>query len=78
MPGVLTRLVSRGRAFNWIALLEAARFIYRHGRRSWDNLSPDERRRLGELVRKSRGLRSNLTEGERDHLWELVKKAATG
>ena len=74
----LARLVSRGRAINWIALFEAARFAYRHGRRSWDNLTPDERRHLGDLIRKSKGRRSNLTDLERERMWELVKKAATG
>jgi hypothetical protein len=76
MAGALTRLVTRGRAINWIALFEAARFVYRHGKRSWDNLTPDERSRLGELVRKSKGRRSNLTEAERERMWELVKKAS--
>ena len=78
MAGALSRLVSRGRAINWIALFEAARFAYRHGRRSWDNLTPDERRTLGELIRKSKGRRSNLTEVERERMWDLVKKAVTG
>ena len=78
MAGALSRLVSRGRALNWIALFEAARLVYRHGRRSWDNLTPDERRSLGELIRKSKGQRSNLTEVERERLWTLVKKAVTG
>jgi hypothetical protein len=78
MAGALTRLVARGRAINWIALLEAARFVYRHGKRSWDNLTPDERRNLGELIRKSKGRRSNLTAVERERMWDLVKKAATG
>jgi len=76
MAGALTRLVTRGRAINWIALFEAARFVYRHGKRSWDNLTPDERSRLGELVRKSKGRRSYLTEAERERMWELVKKAS--
>lgn len=78
MPGVLTRLVARGRAVNWLALYETARFVYRHGKERWDSLTPEERRRIGELVRKSRGRRSNLTQRERDRLWELVRKAATG
>lgn len=78
MSGALARLVSRGRAINWIALFEAGRFIYRHGKQRWDNLTPEERSTLGELVRKSKGRRSNLTERERDRLWELVKKAGTG
>ena len=76
MAGTLSRLVSRGRAVNWIALFEAARFVYRHGKQGWDSLTPDERRRLGELVRKSKGRRSNLTDAERERMWGLVKKAA--
>ena len=78
MARALTRLVTRGRAVNWIALYEAGRFLYKHGRERWDNLTPDERRRIGELVRKSKGRRSNLTQAERDRMWTLVKKAARG
>jgi hypothetical protein len=78
VAGPLPWLIARGRAINWIALFEAARFIYKHGKRRWDNLTPDERRRIGELVRKSKGRRSNLTERERDRLWALVKKAMAG
>ena len=78
MAGGLTRLVARGRAFNWLALYEVGMFLYRHGKRRWDDLTPDERRRLGELLRKSKGRRSNLSARERDRLWELVKKAALG
>jgi hypothetical protein len=71
-------LLTRGRAINWIALFEAGRFIYKHGKQRWDNLTPDERRRIGELVRKSKGRRSNLTDRERDRLWALVRKAMAG
>ena len=78
MAGPLPWLITRGRAINWIVLLEAARFIYKHGKQRWDNLTPEERRRVGELVRKSKGRRSNLTELERDRLWALVKKAMAG
>jgi hypothetical protein len=78
VPGLLTKVVSRGRAINWLALYETARFLYRHGKERWNNLTPAERRRLGELLRKSKGRRSNLTKAERDRLWSLVKKGATG
>lgn len=78
MAGPVSWIVTRGRALNWIALLEAGRFLYRHGKRSWDNLTPQERYRIGELVRKSKGRRSNLSGPERDQLWELVKKAGFG
>jgi hypothetical protein len=78
VAGPLGWLITRGRAINWIALFEAARFIYKHGKQRWDNLTPDERRRIGQLVRKSKGRRSNLTDRERDRLWALVKKAMAG
>ena len=78
MARALTRLVTRVGAVNWIALYEAGRFLYKHGRERWDKLTPEERRRIGELVRKSKGRRSNLTQAERDRLWALVKKAARG
>ena len=72
----LTRLVARGRAVNWIALFETARFVYKHGKQRWEHLTPDERRQLGELIRKSKGKRSNLNDTERDRMWRIVKKAA--
>jgi hypothetical protein len=78
VPNPLTRAVRRGRVVQWAALYEAAKFVYGHGRRMYDNLSPAERERLGQLMRKSRGRRSNLTERELRRVWELVKKAATG
>jgi hypothetical protein len=78
MAGGPTRLITRGRAIPWLALYQAAKWIYSHGRRAWENLEPGERDRIGELVRKSKGRRSNLTQRERDQLWSLVKKGATG
>jgi hypothetical protein len=78
MAGRLTSLVTRGRAINWIALYEAAKFVYGHGRRSWENLTPSERAEIGRMLRKSKGRSTNLTERERERLWTLVKKAATG
>ena len=78
MAGRFTSIVSRGRAVNWIALYEAAKLVYGHGRRSWDNLTPSERAEIGRMLRKSKGRSTNLTERERTRLWTLVKKAATG
>jgi hypothetical protein len=74
----MTSLVSRGRAINWIALYEAAKFVYGHGKRRWQNLTPSERAEIGRMLRKSKGRSTNLTDRERDRLWTLVKKAATG
>lgn len=78
MAGALTSLVARGRALNWLALYEAAKLIYRHGKQRWDNLTPSERAEIGRMIRKSKGRSANLTERERQRLWTLVKKAATG
>ena len=62
----------------WAAMYEAAKVIYGHGRRMYRNLSPAERERLGQLVRKSHGKRSNLNEREQRRVFELVRKAVTG
>jgi hypothetical protein len=78
MAGGLTSLVARGRALNWLALYEAAKLIYKHGKQRWDNLTSSERAEIGRMIRKSKGRSSNLTERERQRLWTLVKKAATG
>jgi hypothetical protein len=71
-------LIARARSIRWAALYEAGRVAYRYGKQGWHNLTPDERRSLGELLRKSRGRRANLSQRERDRIWALTKKAATG
>jgi hypothetical protein len=78
MASLLTRTVARGRAVQWAAVYETAKLLYRQGRRIYDNLSPAERERLGQLMRKSRGRRSNLNEREQRRVFELVRKAITG
>jgi hypothetical protein len=72
------RLIRRGRAVRWAALYEMGKVVYGHGRRMYRNLSPAERERLGQLLRKSRGKRSNLSEREQRRIFELVRKAITG
>ena len=44
----------------------------------YGNLSPAERERLGQLVRKSKGKRSNLDSREQRRIFELVRKSVTG
>ena len=78
MPSPIGKVVRRGRAVRWAALYEAAKLVYGHGKRLYDNLSPAERERLGQLMRKSRGRRSNLSEREQRRVFELVRKAVTG
>ncbi len=77
MPGP-TSLLRRGRAIQWMAIYEAAKVIYGHGKRMYDNLSPAERERLGQLLRKSHGKRFNLNDREQRRIFELVRKAVTG
>ena len=78
MPNPISSVVKRGRAVRWAALYEAAKVVYDQGRRMYRNLSPAERERLGQLMRKSRGKRSNLSDREQRRVWELVRKAVTG
>jgi hypothetical protein len=54
----------------FIAAIEVAWLANRH----WRRLDPDERRRLRELIRKSRGRPSKLTSKERAEAEELLQK----
>jgi hypothetical protein len=58
----------RIRAVPWLVLFEAAVRAREH----WSKLAPKDRRHLGELVRKSRGLPGNLTAKERQEFRRLV------
>jgi hypothetical protein len=78
VANLVTRTLARGRAVQWAAVYEAARLVYSQGRRIYDNLSPAERERLGQLLRKSHGRRANLNEREQRRVFELVRKAVTG
>jgi hypothetical protein len=78
MAKLLSRTVARGRAVQWAAIYESAKLIYKQGKRLYDNLSPAERERLGQLIRKSHGRRANLNEREQRRVFELVRKAITG
>jgi hypothetical protein len=63
----MPRLPAR-RAIPWLALLE----ILRAGKAHWDELDPADRRRLVELLRKSKGRAGNLTTRERRELREMA------
>ena len=54
----------------FIAAIEVAWLTNRH----WRRLEPDERRRLRELIRKSRGRPSRLSAREREEAEELLQK----
>ena len=67
-----TRLLTR-RALPLTWLLVAAQAAIA-SRRHFLKLSPNERRRLVEIVRKSKGRPSNLDKRDRDELGRLVRK----
>ena len=54
----------------FVAAIQVAWLANRH----WRRLEPDERRRLRELIRKSRGRPSRLTTKERAEAEELLQK----
>jgi hypothetical protein len=72
---VPARVVETARRIRWVYVLEAGRWLYTHGRDSWDRLSPRERQELGRIVSKSRGRPGNVTRSEREELRRIVAKA---
>ena len=79
-PNRLTRSLARGAAHAPVlkrvpvVKLLAAAEVAMLARDHFQRLTPQERRRLVELVRVGRGRRRNLTEAERDELSGLVAK----
>jgi hypothetical protein len=78
MANPIRGMVRTGRNVRWRALYETATLVYGHGKRMYNNLSPAERERMGQLLRKSHGRRSNLSDREQRRIFELVRKAITG
>ena len=68
--GALTRF-SRLRAVPWLLLFEVARGLHSH---IMDTLSPAERRRVTQILRKSKGNPANVTPREREDLRRLAGK----
>ena len=66
------------RRIPWRRVLAVSALAYQRGSAAWAALTPDERRRLRELVAKSRGRPSNLTPSERKRIRELAAKALHG
>ncbi len=63
------------RRIPWRRVLAISALAYQRGSAAWAALTPEERRRLRDLVAKSRGRPSNLTEQERQRIRELAAKA---
>ena len=62
----------------WSELRRRATVAYDYLQRGWDELTPRERRELGDLLRKSRGRPRNLTRDEARRFGQLVARAARG
>jgi hypothetical protein len=63
--------LTRVRAVPWLLVFEVARGVRSH---VLDTLSPAERRRVGEILRKSRGNPTRITPREREELKRLAGK----
>jgi hypothetical protein len=68
--GALTRF-TRLRAVPWLLLFEIARGVHSH---IMDTLTPAERRRVTQILRKSKGNPANVTPREREELRRLAGK----
>jgi hypothetical protein len=76
MPAAST-IVTTAKRIPWKRVMLAAALVYRKGSAAARALTPDERQRLLDLARKSKGRPSNLTERERARARELAGKAFT-
>jgi DNA primase catalytic subunit len=61
--------LARLRAVPWLLVFEVARGVHSH---VMDTLTPAERKRVGEILRKSRGNPQNVTAREREELKRLA------
>ncbi len=73
MPGP-TAAVAAAKKIPWTKVMIAGQFAYRKGSAGAKALSPTERNRLLELVKKSQGRPGNLTERERQRVRQLAGK----
>ena len=69
------RALQMARRVRWAYVLEAGRWLYVHGRQSWDRLTPREREELGRIIRKARSRSTPVTPSEREELRRIVIKA---
>jgi hypothetical protein len=63
--------LARVRAVPWLLVFEVARGVRSH---VMDSLSPAERRRVGEILRRSKGNPTKITPREREELKRLAGK----
>ena len=72
----LTRLMALAMRVRWEVALRMASRVAHEAQLAHGRLEPDERRRLGELLRTSGGRPRRLSRPERGEIVRLAKKAA--
>jgi hypothetical protein len=77
MPGPAA-IAMTARRIPWRRVIAVSALAYQRGSAAWSALTPEERRRLRDLVAKSKGRPSNLTDRERRRVRELAAKALHG
>ena len=74
MPVWVWRVLTAARKVPWARVIAAVGWLATAGRKYWDRLTPEERREVFDLLRKSRGQKSNLSKVEQDRVVSLLKK----
>jgi hypothetical protein len=72
----LTRVLSLAMRVRWEVALRTARRVAHELQLAHGRLEPDERRRLGELLKNSGGRPTRLSRPERSEIVRLAQKAA--
>lgn len=78
MPVWVLRVLSQARKVPWTRVIAAVGWLATVGRKYWDRLTPDERREVFDLLRKSQGQKSNLSKTDQDRVAALLKKIREG
>ena len=74
MPAWVLKALAAARKVPWKRVMAAIVWLATAGREYWNRLTPDERREVLDLVKKSKGKRSNLSQREQDRVVALLEK----
>jgi hypothetical protein len=74
MPVWVLRVLSAAKKVPWTRVIAAVGWLATAGRKYWDRLTPDDRREVFDLLRKSKGQKSNLSQAEQNRVAALLKK----
>jgi len=74
MPVWVLRVLTAARKVPWARVIAAVGWLATVGRKYWDRITPEERREVFDLLRKSKGQKSNLSKTEQDRVAALLTK----